>query len=347
MRAWIFLLLVTALIFAACPTHAQTPASPPRPALGSTPAPGVADTMRFHLLDGSIITGRPTVKELVVETSYGTLKIPLTELRGFRPGLDSHPDIAADLTTQVQKLGAVDAKERDAAQEALQKLGPAYRGEIEKFAEDTDFERKTRVQAILEHYDAMDQEALDQGDDAPERVIAADTIDALAFRATGRIATRSFDIASAYGNLTLRIADIHKAERDLVQAREALRRLFQVDATHLVPSRMKATAIRLRRGDRVTVTASGTINLTPWGNEATVGPEGSSNFGGWFVPNQIPHGALVGRVGNGEPFKIGAKTTFVADRAGALELGVAIMPNYARQQMPGQFDVRLVVKPAE
>jgi hypothetical protein len=103
------------------------------------------------------------------------------------------------------------------------------------------------------------------------------------------------------------------------------------------------TGVDLAAGDKVTVTASGTLQLT----EATEtnGPEGHSR--GWkdlirALPlNDAGRGALIGRVGSdaaAQPFVIGAKREFIAPANGRLFVGLNIASNEDAQ---GTYSVKI------
>ena len=64
-----------------------------------------------------------------------------------------------------------------------------------------------------------------------------------------------------------------------------------------------------------TITAEGTITMTPWGSNNVSTPDGGSSYG-WYVNNKIYGGALVGKVGEGEVFKIGSQLSFTAANSG-------------------------------
>src|SRR6185436_4400605 len=65
------------------------------------------------------------------------------------------------------------------------------------------------------------------------------------------------------------------------------------------------TGIDVRVGDRISVTPSGMIRYTPSQNDR-VDPSGGSNHATAAAPRpDLPIGALIGRIANGEPFLIG------------------------------------------
>jgi hypothetical protein len=84
-----------------------------------------------------------------------------------------------------------------------------------------------------------------------------------------------------------------------------------------------STGITVRRGQTVQFVSSGTIQMGLGANDVA-GPAGSRT--GRFAPSaplpRNPAGALIGRVGNGEPFAIGGQATVTMPADGELFLGV-------------------------
>jgi hypothetical protein len=69
---------------------------------------------------------------------------------------------------------------------------------------------------------------------------------------------------------------------------------------------------------------------------------------GWYIPNQIPGGALCARIGEkGQPFKVGRSLTFVAKTSGTLQFAIGIQGEYAGEgyQFPGEYKLKLRVDP--
>jgi len=87
--------------------------------------------------------------------------------------------------------------------------------------------------------------------------------------------------------------------------------------------------------------------MSPWGNNQSSGPDGAPNYG-WYVPNQIPGGSLVARVGEkGTVFKVGRQSNFVAKNAGVLQLAIGMQAEFANEgyQFPGQYSVKIKIDP--
>lgn len=308
------------------------------------PEPADPEVVRLFLMDGSVITGKLSVKEIQVETQFGQLTIPVTEVRSFTPGLVSHPDLAKQIHDLIETLGSEQFDQREKAQKTLLRLGRSVRGELEKRARDADTERRTRVKAILDEFDEQaEEEDEDSRTSGPPILIQRDQVETSEFTVVGRILTPSLTVASLYGPLTVKLGDIRRGQRDAVR-RPDVRKTITVDSGSLVQRSLKDTHIRLERGDRVIISAEGNISMTPWGNGASSGPDGAGNYG-WYIQNMIPSGALVGAVGTSENvFKIGAKNTFRAERSGNLRLGIAMQADFANHDFPGHYTVKVRVE---
>ena len=159
----------------------------------------------------------------------------------------------------------------------------------------------------------------------------------------GKIVPQEFAIASQYGVLNVKLSDIRRIQREMIEKQD-LQKTIAVDGNNMITRTTKDTGIRVERGDRVTFTADGTITMTPWGNQAVSTPDGAPNYG-WYLPNKIAGGALVGKIGpGGTVFRIGTKHSFMADRTGVLQLAVALQGDQPNQNFPGEYRVKVRVK---
>jgi hypothetical protein len=94
----------------------------------------------------------------------------------------------------------------------------------------------------------------------------------------------------------------------------------------------------------VTISAEGTIKMTPWGGNAFSTPDGGQNFG-WLVQGSIAGGTLVATVGNNKTYiKVGSKSTFRAPRNGMLHLGIAMQDDHAGNPFPGNYRTTVTVE---
>jgi len=83
------------------------------------------------------------------------------------------------------------------------------------------------------------------------------------------------------------------------------------------------TGITVRKGDKLTLTITGEVQLSADKNDIATasGSKTARHAAGAPLPGALA-GALIGRIGNGTPFGIGATTMIVAPDAGQLFLGV-------------------------
>jgi hypothetical protein len=87
--------------------------------------------------------------------------------------------------------------------------------------------------------------------------------------------------------------------------------------------RWTPTGISVRRGETLTITAEGEIRISPDANDRAT-PDGIVNqrFDRSAPLPRTLAGALIGRIGNGQPFGIGKNMQVPAPAAGALFLGI-------------------------
>jgi len=309
---------------------AQEPASGPAP-------------LRIHLMDGSVLTGQLTLVDLEVETDYGKLVVPVTAIRSFTPGLGSHPEIGARFELLVRNLASENFPTRESAQKELLKFGPQIRPSLElKLKDEKDLEARKRITSLLEDLSAESEG--EESETAHAGWIERDTVETTHFTIVGKIVPQALTIASKYGELKVTLKDIRKGQTTIID-REDLRKTVGVDGLHIVWTSFFDSGIRLQRGDEIKVNADGNVTMTPWGPQAISTPDGSQNYG-WYIPNQIAAGALVGRIGtNGRIFKVGSKAEFVADRPGNLFFAIALPPGHEGQVFPGRYNARVVVHP--
>ncbi len=306
------------------------------------------EEIKLYLIQGDIVSGKLSIKDIMVETRFGSLKIPISDIKSFTPGLDSNPTLGGKVKELIEKLGADDFAERKAAQDELTKMGAGVRGELQKHTKDENAERSRRVQAILE---AIEGDTGEDENAAKSTWVHQDTIETADFTVTGHITPKSFDLLSSHGTLTVALSDIRKARRD-VESKDEMRKTVMVDQSAIAYTNrpLKNSGIKVEKGDKITLVVEGTLTMTPWGNESVSTPEGDqNNFGACSFGGQaLPGGCLFGRIGDGGTvFKVGSKYSTTAVQTGTLQFGIAMQPNYARgnYQFPGGYSVKVRIEP--
>jgi len=310
-----------------------------------TDAPPKSDVLKFHLMDGTIITGKLTTQAIPVKTEFGKLIVPIDAIQSFAPGLASHPEIDQKITQLINELGSPDAKKRDKAQAALQSYGPGLIPELQRFANDPDAERKVRIATILEELYSVSDDEFDAEQGPALSMFRLDQIVTEQFTVAGNIEQSTFNIKSKFGELVVKLQDIKGVERVRGDSHE-IRKIVEISGTDMTCRAYKKTGIRVNRGDRIIISSDGRITMSPWGSNSVSGPDGIPQNGMYI--NNIPMGALAGRIGDsGEEFLVGSKNSFVAKKSGVLQLGFAMQANWANYQFPGKYETRIRVVPSQ
>ncbi len=320
------------------PAEVVTPAEPVNPRL-----------VVLHLQDGSIITGEMTVDEISVATDFGTLKVPLVKVRSLSPGLSSSPEMSDKINGLIEALGADDYKAREQAHKDIVALGLKVRNILDGHKNDENTERKRHIGEILKEFEELsaEQDEFEEGAaGASQPWIELDTVVTSDFTIVGKVSPAEFKVASKYGELSVKLADLRRADRP-TSTKDSIRKVVTVPGDSLVQRSFKNSGIRVQAGDKVSIRADGSVVMSPWGSDQSSGPDGGPNFG-WYIPNQIPGGSLVAKIGDkGQIFKVGSKHTFIAKTSGVLNFAMAMQQQYAQQgySYPGQFNVKVTVDP--
>jgi hypothetical protein len=301
------------------------------------------DTVKVYLGDGSIVTGKLTMQEITIATEFGELKIPVTKILSFTPGLDSLPKLNEKVAASIEALGSSDFKVRDAAQRELLALGVPVRSELARHTSGDNAERVKRVREVIAKLDEMaeDFEAKEQ-----QSWARGDTIVTDEFTVVGKIGPQEFTFESKYGTLGVALADIRSLQREVGGGPSEIRKSLSVEGQYLATTSFKESKVKLQAGDKVTITAGGKIVMSPWGSNQSTGPDGNTRYGNMPLDGQnFAGGTLLAKVGSGKVFKVGSNHTFTADKAGELQFAIAIHPSYGRGEysFPGQYDLKIKV----
>ena len=301
--------------------------------------------IRLTMQDGTIITGEMDRPSLVVNTDFGQLDVPISRIKQLRPGLLSNPALNDEIQGLINTLGGDNFEQREEAHKSLERYGHLIYHVLTSAGDGENAEQKRHLDELRQRCSEM----MDQGDAFGEAAIEPawieyDTVVTDTFEIVGRVDLSNFQVESRYGQLNVAFADVKLVDRMFGQ-KEAINRRMTVEGTAIAGFSYKSSRIRVARGDRVTISADGQVVMSPWGSNAMTTPDGNQGYG---MYKQFPGGALVGRIGeSGEEFLVGRQASFVADRDGIIQLGVAVQPDYAQSgyAFPGQYTLRIRVEP--
>jgi len=310
------------------------------------PASMADDQIKLHMWDGSIVGGKVAVNHITVLTEFGQMTIPIKQIVEFYPGLDSFPQKLSQLKKLVQDLGDGTYQVREDAHKTLVKIGLPLRKEILKFTDGGSIERKKHLVEIRKELEELreDLEDLDEPIQISE-LARQDRVVTPNMTVVGKIQEDLFVITSKFGELKVRLEDIKHASRDVKIAKEELRKKLTLGSDNFYQRKPKSTEIRVNRGDRIRIKASGVMEWTNWNTSST--PQGLSSQGNW---NSINSGTLIACIGKDQNnvVKVGAQNDWVAKKNGVLYLAIAIQDNYVNSngyRWTGEYDAKVIVMP--
>ena len=310
------------------------------------PQPGSRE-IRLSLWDGTVVMGNVNIDFLKVETQFGKLEVPVGNIINFRPGLDSFPALTEKITSLVEQLDDRNFQTRERAHRKLVEMGPSIRSVLNGFDTGQSAERKKHLQQIREEIEEILENEDEWGDGgSSDELIRGDTIRTRDFTIVGKILQPEFVLDSKYGQLTIALSDIKTADRTWMQSNDVVTKTVEVKGDAFFQTTPQTTRIRVNKGDRIRIRASGSVQWATWGNVSST-PAGITNQGNW---KNFNCGTLLARIGTGDAYEsVGTKTEFVAKSSGVLQLGIAMRDNYAQQanyQWPGNYKAKILVTPA-
>ena len=165
---------------------------------------------------------------------------------------------------------------------------------------------REEVQALMEEEEEIDEPSDSQG------ITDRDQIQTPDFSIAGKIIQEEFQVKSKIGDLRIMLSDVKRADRGIAMKAQTLRKTVYVAGTAFFQKKPVSTKIRVTKGDRITVNASGLVQWTNWSQSAS--PDGLPNQGNW---NGLANGSLAGRIGDkGDIIGIGSDNTFHCGKVG-------------------------------
>lgn len=340
-RAWLFGLLA---ILSATPSWSQQETGPaeggvPGGAARTTASGGAEATVpddtakpppTFYLLDGSKIAGQPLLKELAVETAYGTLLVPVDHLVSIRMARRIPAQQREEILALIARLGHEDFDTRDSASAALEAMGAPALELLRKAMRSPDEETRSRAEVLVAAITkaGTPSNGSEPGETSEDSRIQLargtdDEIVTMKMTLRGMIQQDSFRVQSRYGALRVAAADVAGIQfRSLGPS--ALK--VTVASNQQPPGNWLDTKLDLEKGQTLRVKASGQISVRNY--NVLAGPAGNTDWGGNTFGN-FPMLSLVGKVGKkGQPFLVGEEHQGKPKGAGRLYLAIVPFSPY-------------------
>lgn len=294
---------------------------------------------RVTLRGGSRLVGRlePAQWRVTVygkTAKFGSLTIPVDEIRRIRFGRKADPDRFQQVRTLVDYLASADPDRRDFAHAKLAEMGGFAAPELQKQSrEHEDPEVKRRAAEILKELEIPEEEWLPDDD---------------------QVRTARFSIIGTVGEETIKInvaelGTVTLARKDVIEIRayqSGQNHSLKVTGAHTHISLWLKTGIQVKGRAALRISAEGQIMFPNW-NNMPMNPDGTANIGTVNVHpiGTVLYGTLIGRIGDSGPvFKIGRY--YIGDAQGRGELQLAIAVQVRNQAATGEYKVRVQVEEA-
>jgi hypothetical protein len=300
--------------------------------------------------NGSLVRLTLVQEKIDIETQYGKLSVPLTDVRRIEFGLHMPEGMDKKVGSAIQQLGSGDFKEREGAVRELVALGVHAYPAVLKATKSPDLEVAKRALDAATRIRAK-VAAKELGLGADDRVVTAK------FIIVGRILTRAIKARTEYfGDAQLSLPQLRHL-RVLVDSKDGN---VIIDAgKYANANEWLDTNVMVDATSMLIIAASGQIDLRPQ-EPGTIlcGPQGygpaagggfnaggpggkGKNKGGGFAPaSRVYPGVLLGRIGDdGEIFVIGERYEGMPDRQGKLFLN--INPSRYDTTSTGTYQVRV------
>ena len=302
---------LVALLFLPASVLSQAP-----PAKKKAPNP---KEVEVRLSDGSRMRMIILQETLDIETKYGKLTAPTSDLRRIEFGIRPPPELAMKIDDAVKRLGHESFQEREKAMKELVSIGaPAYLA-LHRAAKSKEAEVVQRANQALEQI----RKKVPEG---KLRIREDDLVQTAEFTIVGRVTNSAIKAKSAiFGNSELNVSDLRGIRWMGYQAEVEV----TIDATRYAinAADWMDTGIEVSEDDELVIKASGTVDLLANGGGGnTTGPNGSPQWGNRGPGGHKP-GALIGRIGeNGSAFVIGESYKGTSKNEGKLYLQISPSP---------------------
>lgn len=322
----------------------KEPAGQPREAGNPDKAPGSAsgeaarNDVEVRFVNGSVVVVGLRETKIEVETEYGKLVIPPSDIRNIEFGVHLAAEVQEKIGDCIRKLASESYKERETAHQELIALGPHAYYVLRRLKQPKESEAVRRIQLALAEIEKKVPRKL-------LRVKEEDKIRTTKFTIVGRIVTPIIrGRAEYFGDLNLKPGQLLSMRR---LSESAASQVVVDAAKYALPNKWLETGIKVDAAAGLKFTARGQVDLWPQQpGQYLSGPAGMAmNFGGIAIrggAQQASGGTLMGRIGtSGAPFVIGDRAVINAGQEGKLFL--QIIPTPWGGASSGSYNVRIEV----
>ncbi|MCX7727891.1 MAG: LecA/PA-IL family lectin [Bacteroidia bacterium] len=297
----------------------------------------------IYSYDGSILYGTAKMKDIVLNTQYGKLNIPLKDVSQITFGLEKDESIASDINKNIQILANTnDEKSIRSASENISKYGIKAIYHLEQYLNKNPSTHSDNIQNLM------------------NEILSANNIsdysfaDAIIFsngdKLSGNIDFKTIDFSNNFLSASIPVGKIKSMDVSYFESTDGSYSFVLKASKHIMANNNGGwlnTNIKVKKGQSIEISARGEIVLasldnkkyTPDGN--IVGQESVTN--NETDPSYFNYGTLIFKIGNnGKNLKAGSNTKYIADADGVIYL--TIYETVYSDKNTGSYQVKLSVK---
>ncbi len=317
-------MLVRTLALAFALGSVGSAAQPPKPGdakPGAKPDKAEAPTFELRTQDDTVMKVALLDQSLVLNTKYGKLTVPASEVRRIEFGF-RFPDGAEEkITKAIADLGAEAFRTREDAEQVLADFGHLALPALRRAGKSDDAEVQRRARSVAKLIEGK----LGEG---KAEVRDYDVVETTEFTVKGRLDMGVLKLRTKYfGETTVKLTDI-RAFRSVGNTSGGDLSLDAAKYAKMNQIVWMETGIEVPEGTQLEITATGRIDQWPQQpGQYMVGPDGQNTGGFPGQPRLGTPGAIMGRIGaNGAPFVVGSNYKGKTSESGQLFLRVLPSP---------------------
>lgn len=315
-------------------------AQPPKP---GDPKPGAKPekeppAFELRTQDDTVMKVALLDQSLVLNTKYGKLTIPASEVRRIEFGFRFPEGAEEKITKAIGDLGAEAFRTREDAEQVLADLGHLALPALRRAGKSEDPEVQRRARAVAKLIEGK----LGEG---KAEVRDYDVVETAEFTMKGRLEMGVLKLRTKYfGETTVKLTDI-RAFRSVGNSSGGDLTLDAAKYAKINQIVWMETGVDVSDGAQLEITATGRIDQWPQQpGQYMVGPDGQNNGGFPGQARTSTPGAIVGKIGaNGTPFLVGS--SYKGKPGGSGQLYLRVMPSPWNCDSAGTYKVTVSAAP--
>lgn len=298
---------------------------------GQEPAPSHQPSIaEVRFSDGSVVRMTLLQESVEVQTKYGKLLIPLSDVRRIEFGLHVTPQMNQQIAKSIKCLASDVYKERDCASKELVQAGHFALPALKRASKSSDSEVAYRAAGVIKQISEKT---------SPEllKLREEDVIHTSEFAIIGKITAQSIRAHSPhFGEVALKLAELRNMH---VRQRGGKSEVIVDSAKYgSALDQWCDSGVTVDVGQRLVINSDGQVDLWPQGaGQYMAQPKGYNTAG---KGGQFMAGALIAKIGeNGKAFYIGDRHEGSVNEEGKLYLH--IVPSPWNNASTGTYRVRI------